>query len=192
MSDSVRPHRWQPIRLPHPWDSQGKNTGVGCHFLLQCMRVKSESKVAQSCLTLSHPMDCSPPGSHIHGVFQARVLETIFLKGSLKVPSSTSCLKDCDSYSNPPSNPDTKFYCDRCTQSQTLLQSPIILWGLTGLLAQALCANLSYPPSQHSTVQLMSTLANTFVHLHVFSLKYEDRWQQDRQMFAFLEFISSE
>ena len=75
MSDSVRPHRWQPTRLPRPWDSPGKNTGVGCHFLLQCMKVKSESKVAQSCLTLSDPMDCSLPGSSIQGIFQARVLE---------------------------------------------------------------------------------------------------------------------
>ena len=75
MSDSVRPHRRQPTRLPHPWDSPGKNTGVGCHFLLQCMKVKSESEVTQSCLTLSNPMDCSPPGSSVHGIFQARVLE---------------------------------------------------------------------------------------------------------------------
>ena len=75
MSDSVRPHRWQPTRLPRPWDSPGKNTGVGCHFLLQCMKVKSESEVAQSCPTLSDPMDCSPLGSSIHGIFQARVLE---------------------------------------------------------------------------------------------------------------------
>ena len=64
-----------PTRLPCPWDSQGKNTGVGCHFLLQCMKAKSESEVAQSCLTRSDPMDCSPPGSSIHGIFQARVLE---------------------------------------------------------------------------------------------------------------------
>ena len=75
MSDSVRPHRRQPTRLPRPWDSPGKNTGVGCHFLLQCMNVKSESEVAQSCLTLRDPMDCSLPGSSIHGIFQARVLE---------------------------------------------------------------------------------------------------------------------
>ena len=67
--DSVRRHRQQPTRLPHPWDSPGKNTGVGCHFLLQSMKVKSESEVAQSCLTLSDPMDCSPPGSSIHGIF---------------------------------------------------------------------------------------------------------------------------
>ena len=75
MSDSVRHHRQQPTRLPHPWDSPGKNTGVDCHFLLQCRKVKSESEVAQSCPTLSDPMDCSLPGSSIHGIFQARVLE---------------------------------------------------------------------------------------------------------------------
>ena len=75
MSDSVRPHRQQPTRLPRPWDSPGKNTRVGCHFLLQCMKVKSESEVAQSCPTLRNPMDCSLPGSSIHGIFQARVLE---------------------------------------------------------------------------------------------------------------------
>ena len=73
MSDSVRPHRQQPTRLRSPLDSPGKNTG--CHFLLQCMKVKSESEVAQSCLTLSDPMDCSPPGFSIHGICQARVLE---------------------------------------------------------------------------------------------------------------------
>ena len=75
MSDSVRPHRWQPTRLPRPWDSPGKNTAVGCHFLLQCMKVKSESEVAQSCPTLNDLMDCSLPGSSVHGIFQARVLE---------------------------------------------------------------------------------------------------------------------
>ena len=77
VSDSVRPHRWQPTRLPHPWDSPGKNTGVGCHCFLQCMKVKSESEVAQSCPTLSDPMDCGPPGSSIHGIFRARVLEWV-------------------------------------------------------------------------------------------------------------------
>ena len=77
MSDSVQPHRRQPARLPRPWDSPGKNVGpgVGCHFLLQCIKVKCESEVSQSCLTLSYPMDCSLPGSSIHGIFQARVLE---------------------------------------------------------------------------------------------------------------------
>ena len=62
-------------QLLHPWDFPGKNSGVGCHFLLQCVKVKSESEVPQSCLTLSDPMDCSLPGSSIHGIFQARVLE---------------------------------------------------------------------------------------------------------------------
>ena len=75
VSDPVRPHRRQPTRLPRPWDSPGKNTGVGCHFLFQCMQVKSESEVAQSCPTLSDPIDCSLPGSSVHGIFQARVLE---------------------------------------------------------------------------------------------------------------------
>ena len=62
-------------QAPRPWDSPGKNTSVGCHFLLQCMKVKSESEVTQLCLTLSDPMDCSPPGSSVHGIVQARVLE---------------------------------------------------------------------------------------------------------------------
>ena len=75
VSNSVRPQRQQPTRLPHPWDSPGKNTGVGCHFLPQCMKMKSQREVAQSCLTLRNPMDCSPPGSSVHGIFQARVLE---------------------------------------------------------------------------------------------------------------------
>ena len=75
VSNSVRPHRWQPTRLPHPWDSPGKNTGVGCHFLLHCMKVKSESEVAQLCPTPRDPMDCSPSDSSVHGIFQARVLE---------------------------------------------------------------------------------------------------------------------
>ena len=75
MSDSVRPQRQQPTRLFRPWDSPGKNTGVGCHLLLQCMTVKSESEVAQSCPTPSDPMDCSPPGSSVHGIFQSKVLE---------------------------------------------------------------------------------------------------------------------
>ena len=75
MSNSAQPHRRQPIRLPCPWDSPGKNTGMGCHFLLQCKKVKSESEDAQSCPTLSNLMDCSLPGSSVHGIFQPRVLE---------------------------------------------------------------------------------------------------------------------
>ena len=75
MSDSVQPHRRQPTRLPRTWDSPGKNTGVGCHFLLLCIKVKSESEVAQSFHTLSNPMVSSLPGSSVHGIFQTRVLE---------------------------------------------------------------------------------------------------------------------
>ena len=72
MSDSVRPHKWQPTKLLCHWDSPGKNIGMGCHFLLQCMKKKSESEVTQSCPTLSDPMDCSLPGSSIHGIFRQK------------------------------------------------------------------------------------------------------------------------
>ena len=80
-------------RFPCPWDSQGKNTGVGCHFLLQCMKVKSESEVTQSCLTLSNPMDYSLPGCSVHGIFQARVLEwvAIAFSGSVTQLCPTLC-----------------------------------------------------------------------------------------------------
>ena len=103
MSNSVRPHRRQPTRLPHPWDSPGKNTGVGCHFLLQCMKVKSQSEVAQSCPTLSDSMDCNLPGSSVHGIFQARVLEyngvplpslTLILYKFLKIQYHMTYLND--------------------------------------------------------------------------------------------------
>ena len=73
MSDSVQSHRRQPTRLSRPWDSPGKNTGVCCRFLLQSTKVKSESEVSQSCPTPSNPVDCSLPGSSIHGTFPARV-----------------------------------------------------------------------------------------------------------------------
>ena len=77
MSNSVRPHRWQPTRLPCPWDSPSKNTGVGCHFLLQCTKVKSESEVAQLCLTLCHTIDGLLLGSPIPGTLQARTPEWV-------------------------------------------------------------------------------------------------------------------
>ena len=97
VSNPMQPHRRQPTRIPHPWDSPGKNTGVGCHFLLQCMRVKSESEVAQSFPTLTDPMVCSLPGSSIHGIFQARVLEwgAIAFSDGLVVK-------------NPPANPEDR------------------------------------------------------------------------------------
>ena len=90
MSDSVQPYRRQPTRPPRPWDSQGKNTGVGCNFLLQSTKVKSESEVAQSCPTLSDPIDCSPPGSSIHGIFQARVLEWGAIAFNMDPPNQAS------------------------------------------------------------------------------------------------------
>ena len=80
---------------PHPWDSPGKNTGVGCHFLLQCIKVKSESEVAQSCLTLRHPMDYSLPGSSVHGIFQARGLEwgAIAYRSLLQLPGHVALIR---------------------------------------------------------------------------------------------------
>ena len=92
MSDSVRPHRRQPTRLPRPWDSPGKNTRVGCHFLLQCMKVKSESEVAQSCPTLRDPMDCSLPGFSAHGISQARVLDYVAIAFSMKLVRKTKTM----------------------------------------------------------------------------------------------------
>ena len=83
MSDSVQPQSQQPTRRPRPWDSPGKNTGVGCHFLLQCMKVKSESEVAQSYPTPSDPMDCSLPGSFVYGICQATVLEWVAIAFSI-------------------------------------------------------------------------------------------------------------
>ena len=97
MSNSVRPLTRQPTRLRHPWDSPGKNTGVGCHFLLQCMKLKSQSEVAQSCPTLPNPMDCNQPVSSVHGIPQARILEWAAMpssRGSFppRYPTYVSCL----------------------------------------------------------------------------------------------------
>ncbi|CAI9174389.1 unnamed protein product [Rangifer tarandus platyrhynchus] len=87
MSDSVPPHRRQPTRLHCPWDSPGTNAGVGCHCLLQCMKVKSESEVAQLCLTLRDPMDCSLPGYSVHGISLARILERVAISFSGDLPN---------------------------------------------------------------------------------------------------------
>ena len=136
MSDSARPHRWQPTRLFHPWDSPGKNTGVGCHFLLQFMQVKSESEVAQSCPTLSDPMDCSSPGSSIRGIFQARVLEwgaiafsesgvggTLFLSAT---PYCTPVLKE----DSPPS-----FNASPLSHQAQPSKTVSVIWVTSSLLA---------------------------------------------------------
>ena len=105
-SPTLRPQRLQPTRLPGPWDSPGKNTGVGCHFLLQCMKVKSEGEVAQSCPTLSNPMDCSLPGSSVHGIFQARVLEWgaiafTDLMPAVAAAAAAKSLQSCPTLCNP-------------------------------------------------------------------------------------------
>ena len=100
----MRPHRQPPTRLRRPWDSPGKNTGVGCHFLLQSMKVKSEREVAKSCLTLSDPMDCSLPGSSVHGIFQARVLEwgaIAFSSTHSDAAAATKLLQSCPTLCNP-------------------------------------------------------------------------------------------
>ena len=97
---TVWPHRHQPTRLPRLWDSSGKNTGVGCHFLLQCMKVKSESEVPQLCPTLSNPIDFSPPGCSVLGIFQARVLEWVpldfFISDGDLLDSSALVLSPCN------------------------------------------------------------------------------------------------
>ena len=113
VSDSVRPHRRQPIRLPRPWDSPGKNTGVGCHCLLQCMKVTSEREVAQSCPTLSDPMDCSLPGFSVHGIFQARILEWV---GSA---FSSNCLQILLNFHCPSSLCIFDFFCTHLKLSVT-------------------------------------------------------------------------
>ena len=105
MSNSVHPHRWQPTRLPSPWDSPGKNTGVGYHFLLQCMKVKSESEVIQLCRTLSDHMDSSPPGSSVHGTLQARVLEwgaiAFFYNAPAAAAAAAKSLQSCPTLCDP-------------------------------------------------------------------------------------------
>ena len=98
MSDSVQPHRQKSTRPRPPWDPPGKNTGVGCHVLLQCMKVKSESEVAQSCPIPSDPIDCSLPGSSIHGILQARVLEwgaTAFTLSKAAAAAAAKSLQLC-------------------------------------------------------------------------------------------------
>ena len=126
MSDSVRPHRRQPTRFPHPWDSLGKNTGVGCHFLLQHMKMKSESEIAQSCPTLSDLVDCSLPGSSVHGIFQARVLEwgAIAFSDNLSylLSKRMGCLSGCLVFSDSVQ----KFFVEVAQHSNDLLMN---LWG---------------------------------------------------------------
>ena len=101
MSNSVRPHRWQPTRLPRPWDSSGKNIGMSCHFLLQFRKVKSESEVTQPCPTLCDAIDGSPPGSTVPGILQARTLEWVAISFSMKVKSESEVAQSCPTLRNP-------------------------------------------------------------------------------------------
>ena len=124
----MRPHRWQPTRLPHPWDSPGKNTGVGCHFLLQCMIVKSESEVAQSSPTLSNSMDCSPPGSSIHEIFQARVLKWFAIPFYSGPRFVRTILHDLSSLSDPTQHDHSFNELEKAVVHVIKLVSLLSLW----------------------------------------------------------------
>ena len=141
MSDSVRPHRQQPTRLPRPWDSPGKNTGVGCHFLLQCMKVKSQSEVTQSCPTLSDPMDCSLPGSSIRGIFQARVVEWGAIAFSAQLLWSCSILFDFMDCCSPGSSVHgilqartLKWIAMPCSRGSSLSRDQTCVSGIAGVV----------------------------------------------------------
>ena len=125
----MRPQRWQPTRLPCPLDSLDKNTGVGFHVLVQCMKVKSESEVTQSCLTLSDPMDCSLPGSSIHGIFQARVLEWVGIAFSEK---TLTTWKESDDQSRQHAKKQRRYFAnkDLSGQGYDFSNSHIWMWEL--------------------------------------------------------------
>ena len=151
----MRPHRRQPSRLPRPWDSPGKNTGVGCHFLLQCIKVKGESEVAQSCLTPSNPMDCSPPGSSVHGICQARVLEwvAIAFSGGLHTPinmaSHPVCSVSCNRSADPcfPATP-SHFSPSHCSLFSLPLAQAINISHLSAFRGAVLAASPFTSPAQ--------------------------------------------
>ena len=134
MSNSVQPHRQQPTRLPHPWDSPGKNTAVGCHFPLQCMKVKSGSEVAQSCLTLSDPLDCGLPGSSVPGILQARILEWVAISFSnacvqfIRSVMSNSLRPHESQHTRPPCpSPSPGVHSDSCPSSHAIQPSHPLL-----------------------------------------------------------------
>ena len=146
MSNSVRPHRRQPTRLPRPWDSPGKNTGVGCHFLLQCMKVKSENEVAQSCLTLSDPMDCMQPSRLLRpwdfpGKSTAVGCHCLLWSSSLRLHESQHTRPPCPS-------PTPGVYLNSCLLSQRChpaISSSVIPFSSC---PQSLPASGSFPMSQ--------------------------------------------
>ena len=125
MSGSVRPHRRQPTRLPRPWDSPSKNTGVGCHFLLQCMKMKSESEIAQSCPTLCDPIDGRPPGSRHHWDSPGKNtgVGCHFLLQCMKMKSERGVAQSCPTLSNPMdcSLPGSSFH--------GIFQARVLEWG---------------------------------------------------------------
>ena len=171
MSDSVRPHRRQPTRLPRPWDSPGNNTGVGCHFLLQCMKVKSESEVAQSCLTPRDPMDCSPPGSAIHGIFQARGLEWGAIAFSKESPSSPPSPTLFHKPSHPPSSSQPLFLRSSFTNTEPLKKRLIlrhepgrVIIGIHGLNQWTETVLRPERASHQGTVYIFSTAGSCTPH----------------------------
>ena len=150
MSDSVWLHRRQPTRFPRPWDSPGKNTGMGCHFFLQCMKGKSESEVAQSCLTLHNPMDCSLPGSSIHGIFQARVLEwgaIAFSKNELLAPGFHTWLLSLAGTCLPLPFSSNQHFAFTIQCKHHLAEN---LWWRLFYMTPEVYASLLYSPLQHS------------------------------------------
>ena len=119
------PHRRQPTRLLCPWASPGKNTGVGCHFLLQCKRVKSESEVAQSCPTLNNPMDCSLPGLSMHGIFQPRVLGWVGIAFSEK---TLRTWKESDDQTRQHAKKQRRYFANKDLSSQGYGLSMCHVW----------------------------------------------------------------
>ena len=151
----MRPHRWKPTRLPCPWDSPGKNTGVGCHFLLQCMKVKSESEVAQSCPTLTDSMDCSLPGSSVHGIFQARILEwgaTAFSECTFQF-SSVQSLSHVQFFATP------RIAACQASPSITISRSSLRLTSIESVMPSShliLCHSLLLLPPIPSSIRVFS------------------------------------
>ena len=164
MSDSVQPHRRQPTRLPRSWDSPGKNTGVGCHFLLQCMKVKSESEVAQLCPALSDHMDCSLPGSSVHGIFQARVLEWSAIAFSGRCMSGCKDFGRLGEHGSKLCNPETKS--PLIAENEMIKFSPCVAFLLNSIplsayhLSVCLSLYLITYPSVHP-----SETHNTYIEL---------------------------
>ena len=156
MSDSVRPHRWQPTRLPRPWDSPGKNTGVGCHFLLQCMQVESESEVTQSCPTLATPWTAAhqaPPSMGFPGK-STGVGCHFLLRFSHSVMSNS--LQPCGpQHARPPCpSPSPGVYSNSCLLSQLdeMISNRVILCCPLLFLLPSFPASGSFPVSQFFTM----------------------------------------